>query len=66
MGKGRVLRGVRTALWKRSRPPQAWQIGCGQGGSSISGTVSGFQLRMAEVLLDHPEVDPGLEQMGGI
>ena len=27
MGKGRVLRGVRTALWKRSRPPQAWQIG---------------------------------------
>ena len=39
-GKGRVLRGVRTALWKRSRPPQAWQIGCGQGGSSISGTVT--------------------------
>jgi hypothetical protein len=27
MGKGRVLRGVRTALWKRSRPPQAWQMG---------------------------------------
>lgn len=27
MGKGRVARGVRTALWKRSRPPQAWQIG---------------------------------------
>ncbi|MGH8603764.1 MAG: hypothetical protein ACREXR_13620, partial [Gammaproteobacteria bacterium] len=23
MGKGRVLRGVRAALWKRSRPPQA-------------------------------------------
>ena len=40
MGKGRVLRGVRTALWKRSRPPQARQIGCGQGGSSISGTVT--------------------------
>ena len=40
MGKGRVLPGVRTALWKRSRPPQAWQIGCGQGGSSISGTVT--------------------------
>ena len=35
MGKARVLRGVRTALWKRSRPPQAWQIGCGHGGSSI-------------------------------
>lgn len=26
----------------------------------------GFQLRMAEVLLDHPEVDPGFQQMGGI
>jgi hypothetical protein len=40
MGKGRVLRGVRTALWKRSRPPQAWQIGCGQGGGSGSVKVS--------------------------
>ena len=39
-GKGRGLRGVRTALWKRGRPPQARQIGCGQGGSSISGTVT--------------------------
>ena len=26
----------------------------------------GFQLRMAEELLDHQEVDPGLQQMGGI
>ncbi len=119
MGKRRVPRGVRTALWKRSRPPQAGDrlavdvpvLLPGFGGDLIKqcgladqraelaaepeavehlldGTHltalhqrvgvllaptgqmqihhGGFQLRMAEVLLDHPEVDPGLEQMGGI
>jgi AbrB family looped-hinge helix DNA binding protein len=42
--KGRVLRGLRTALWKRSRPPQTWQIGCGQRGSSSSKEIKGPEM----------------------
>ncbi|MDQ3563819.1 MAG: hypothetical protein M3436_06655 [Pseudomonadota bacterium] len=40
-------RGMRRELWKRSRPPQAWQAGCGQGGSSISGTVRPSNSRLS-------------------